>query len=683
MYEWNFATQRPNSERRNPTEDNFFRNEDGIVEALVREVIQNSLDARDCPELPVKVSFCIREMESGNDQELKRYFQRLAQPLREHFDFDILSELSSKFKYLVCEDYNTRGLEGDTKRVTPPAANSNTEDFFWFWRNTGNSGKVTGVGRWGLGKTVYNATSLARTRFGITVRKSDGKRFLMGKTVLKTHIFKDREFEPYGFWCQPVENQSGILPCPIEDEKELNNFSRLWNIHRTNEPGLSVVVPFIRDQEQPVDALKLAQNVIQNFFVKILQGGLEVEITDETGLRYEISCSTLKHVAEKILFDIKTSDSGKKRLDEFQKTLTAIQFACPALESKKPFGTIDLTSLTTIPKEGNLEQELRVLRDAAVKEYQAHKPLLFHIKMLLKHRLETNLWGGFYVVIQKSEDSNQSTALFVRNGMTIPDIKGVCRGVQGVVFVEESPIDEYGELAKFLGDSEEPSHRDWMADKQQLDEKGWKEGKGRVEFIKNILKALHRILSPTPTVKKDYNILGQFFSLPRKNPGIGERNSVGGNGTGCLPTDIQGGKKSWFQIQKMRGGFRIMPTEKRPPNNAKLYIKVAYDTNTGNPFKKWCKYDFIFYSSNPSLEKVDIIPSFKEKAKQKNVKWLKPSPDEFPAGNQITLQIDNPDEPFSFEITGFKKSRDLVVDIKADDINEDMLSVSEEDRNEA
>ncbi len=135
--------------------------------------------------------------------QIANYFARLRPGLTYRdvpFDENGVPQLPHGF--LVCEDFGTRGLGGDPYRATDPPDGTKGEDFFWFWRNIGHSGKTgDDLGRWGLGKTVYRAASRVGCMLGLTVRHSDGKKLLMGQAVLRIHKHDETEYAPEGFWC--------------------------------------------------------------------------------------------------------------------------------------------------------------------------------------------------------------------------------------------------------------------------------------------------------------------------------------------------------------------------------------------------------------------------------------------------------------------------------------------------
>ena len=208
MTEWIFARLPGAAVRRDPIDTELFKTEQAGEDeyagtnALVREVLQNSIDAG-IDDGPVRVCFALHPYSTlpGEDR-LSKYFSRL-QPALALRDIESNGTGVPQLKhgYLICEDFGTRGLGGDPLLATdPPDGNKECQDFFWFWRNIGRSGKTgDALGRWGLGKTVYRAASRVGCMLGLTVRKSDGLHLLMGQAVLQIHWHDGVEYAPEGF----------------------------------------------------------------------------------------------------------------------------------------------------------------------------------------------------------------------------------------------------------------------------------------------------------------------------------------------------------------------------------------------------------------------------------------------------------------------------------------------------
>jgi hypothetical protein len=368
MGTWVFEELRGAAVRRSPNEAVLFKTEqtgEGEYagnDALVREILQNAVDARAGDE-PVRVRLAIHDQaDAPSATQLAHYFERLQSPLTSRqIEFESgVPQLPCRF--LVCEDFGTRGLEGNTAQFQDPPPLPH-QDFFWFWRNIGRSAKTgDDLGRWGLGKTVYRAVSRVGCMLGLTIRQSDRKRLLMGQAVLQIHRQDGKEYMPEGYWCGS-QNASG-LPMPIEENQELSRFCREWKLTRTDQPGLSVVAPFVPDELQ---AERVLQAVAVHFFTPIVRGELIVEVvgpgSDLVTLdkdKIETACSkmgwggpkrTKRHVAPPIAYaerclglqpELSTPVLGTERLPDLtDKSFTAEELA----KLRQQFITGELTSV--------------------------------------------------------------------------------------------------------------------------------------------------------------------------------------------------------------------------------------------------------------------------------------------------------------------------------------------------
>ncbi|HMK44355.1 MAG TPA: hypothetical protein VK445_09480, partial [Dissulfurispiraceae bacterium] len=142
---------------------------ESIADALVREVIQNALDAG-LPGTPVLVRFRVVTKNSSDRELFDRYFATLMTHLAsEKNELSALPQPDDPMGLLIVEDYGTRGLEGDFTIDSDLEEEGQKNDFFYFWRNVGRSVKTVGDrGRWGLGKTVFQAASRIHSFLGLT-----------------------------------------------------------------------------------------------------------------------------------------------------------------------------------------------------------------------------------------------------------------------------------------------------------------------------------------------------------------------------------------------------------------------------------------------------------------------------------------------------------------------------------
>lgn len=633
MGQWIFSRMRGDDMRRGANDDIPFISEHADEEeyagtdALVREILQNSLDAG-TGNGPVVVRLALHEAnESPPSQRLQHYFSRLEIPASKRgVDYrNSIPDLGCRF--LVVEDFNTHGLEGDTLLFEDPEHGlSAQQSFYWFWRNIGRSGK-TGVdlGRWGLGKTVYRTVSALRCMFGMTIRRSDRKRLLMGQSVLDIHKHENQEFKPEGFWCG--ERGEHGLPLPIEESDELALFVKEWHLSRKTEPGLSVVSPYV---PQTLKADRLLQAVAVHFFTSILRGKLEVEISgQEIGTvflnREQISgiCRDLnwkgsqrmkRHVAPPIEFT-RSCLEGSTRIDS------------PILPPER----VPEWKPTVLEAENLQDLRLRFSREELVG---------VRIRLSLPRVQEQPADGEFEVWLKRHSDGRRYDSYYVREGMTITKINSQAskRGIQALVLVDQGP------LAELLGDTEGPAHEDWDKSAERPN-RIWKYWKGRVDFVRRAVDGLVEILTPSNT-EPNFELLSDFFSIERPQGPQPHRAQGTESKQPSLLEPITADPK-WYAISTRsgRGGFSVNRSQAAPiPHDAKLRVSVAYDLPKGDPLKNWSKLDFVISENGGALA-----------LKGKGLRA-------FPmTGN--TLLLKDFQEEFQFVVEGFDEHRDLFIRI--------------------
>jgi hypothetical protein len=294
---WVFNTPRRYGVELDPTEREFFiNNQTDRSSALVRETIQNSLDARreDAGAVTVKFAF----YEGGlflRPDVMDRYLDGLVPHLRAleaELNLDEVDFATPRF--LTVEDFGTHGLRGD------PATDDKT-DFYYFWRVVGRCGKgdIKG-GRWGLGKTVFPNSSQISAFLGYTIPSDSQPPSLFGQAALKTHEVSGVTYLPYAFFTKskPAERE-----LPFGDEQTLSAFCRDFQVARTpGQPGLSIAIPFPYAE---LTEISLLEATILHYFFPILAGKLVVHINQRV-----IDQSTITRLAAE-LHTKKLHDSEK------------------------------------------------------------------------------------------------------------------------------------------------------------------------------------------------------------------------------------------------------------------------------------------------------------------------------------------------------------------------------------
>jgi len=586
MPQWVFAKLNPAAPRRDPQDTQLFKAEQAGegeyagTDALVREILQNSMDAG-TGNGPVRVRLALHSRaDLPESQVLTQYFARLESPLRHRdiaFNKSGMPLLSNGF--MVCEDFGTRGLGGDPLLSKDPIAGSNDrQDFFWFWRNIGRSGKSgDDLGRWGLGKTVYRAASRVGCMMGLTLRESDGRQLLMGQAVLRIHELDGIEYVPEGYWCS--DNDQSGLPIPIEDADQLRLFRLQWKLSRNDEPGLSVVVPYVAEE---LTGLRLMQAVCIHFFTPILRGELVVDISasDIATGKARLDANSLKLWCQSLKWD------GPRKSKRH--VAPPVDFIKTCLQSDLvPKSTLLLgeTKMPEMTEAAFDSQDLCDLRES----FERERLVAVRVRINLHRTRDKDIEGDVIVWLQRQQQQElRCDTYYVREGMTITKLnsKAGLRGIQALVLVNKGP------LAQLLGDAEGPAHEDWDTSEDRPD-RLWKKWKGRVSFCRKIVDSLLEVLAP-PNRKADFQLLSDFFSVEKiEAPQKARRPDDNGANDPAFKGIVA--KPRWFRLDPKRGGFRVVANTSLPiPQNAELSVSVAYDVPSGNPLKKWSSFDFDF-----------------------------------------------------------------------------------------
>ncbi|MGE0031288.1 MAG: hypothetical protein AB7O90_19410 [Hyphomicrobium sp.] len=535
--------------------DQFNSDEVELVEALVREAHQNSLDALDEEQtstVRTRLSFHTPPPEG------RRLFEILFRDLPAHLkaskvDFSGLDFSSPKF--LVIEDFGTTGLKGayDHKDAEP---------FSDFWRRIGKSHKGGQQGgRWGLGKLVFSGVSRARTFFGLTVRSDDSDRqpLLMGQAVLTTH--KDRngnDLDAHGFFCEPRDPDRFQLP--IRDAALVRNFSKAAGISRTTEPGLSIAIPFIHDD---ISSTKLVSQLVRNYFFPILMGQLA---SDVDGI--DINAST---------FDALAKAHGGPHLAD-GRLVSFIRELRAALDRQKP----DLT----LP-EGAIQSLARSLTDEQLTtirtKYAAGQMVQLRIPVTLRHRSKGDVRSHFDVFMRTTD--GDAHALVVRGAITLPleAAQFRARRTFGALIAQDNGVTE------FLGDAENPAHTKWNGNADKLAE-NWINPVKRLREIRATLNAVADLLLEAQE-KIEPDALIDVLSIPSS---AGVPRPKGKQVADPRKVPVIKSKTRKYKILSRHGGFAIAAGPGLLESDLPTEIKVsaAYDLIRGDPFRKHNALDF-------------------------------------------------------------------------------------------
>lgn len=582
--------------------DQFNTDEAGLLETLIREPHQNSLDGRSTRNTgPVRTRIRVVEP-NGNHAD---FWAKLLSPLGRHLEACGIEYDRSALtdpRLLTIEDFGTTGLLGAIDR-------KDKQNFSDFWRRFGRSHKGGSQGgRWGLGKLVFSYSSTIRTFFGLTVRDDDDAQvpLLMGQAVLSTHVIDGKEYAPHAFLA--VRRDDGFQ-LPETDRTLIDQMVTAAGLVRSGEPGLSVVVPGVRAD---VTVESLLPFVVRNYFFPILTGVLVVDLGE--------------FVLDSTSFDGLATAHGGPELSDGH-LITFIRELHEATKSPAEF-TLDPNWPKTGIEKALGEKSLGELR----KKYADGGLAVVRAPIALRNK-DNELKTSFVdLYLRRAVEGVRGSALYVRGNITIPgEAKAFAgRGCFGALVAKDPTIVE------FLGDAENPSHTRWTGNAEKLTSR-WKAGAVRISEVRSLLNQLYDAAAVVAD-RVDANALVDFFSVEQLVSATTTRKPKPSPDKPIIPP-IKG-KPKRYRMTQIAQGFAI----KGNPDVSVPYditVKAAYAVFRGNPFSKHKALDFDF--ENPADLDITVVGATCK------------------AASANELQIEVHDSEFALTVKGFDANRDLIV----------------------
>ena len=589
------------SEKELTQQDQFNNDEVVLAEALVRETIQNSTDAGISDAVPVRVRFALAH---PSTQQSQQFFSALLEGLTPHLQACGIVVPTDPQKFLVIEDFETTGLEGAINL-------KDNGQFCGFWRRFGRSNKKgSSGGRWGLGKLVFSSSSSIKTLIGLTRRAGKDPLCLMGQAILRNHKIGEIETDSVGFWCTPGAKKG----LPSTNSQLCQDFAKATLIHRANQTGLSLVIPYVLPEIEP-HHLMLA--TIKNYYFPILTGRLIVDVNDT-----KISAET---------FDQISADLGSEAIApsvlSFVRQLQSLRTALPPV-------TLPTIWQSTMITGDVLGEELVTRLRSQFKTGEMlyiRAPLSANLKAEKGRHLKTHV----DLFLRPSNPGERSQTLVVRGSITVPtEGKKAQLPDCHAALVADDPV-----ISQLLGDAENPAHTQWNERAEKL-RANWVGAHTVLRRIRAVLHEIHAVVADR-IERDDPLALLDFFSIPKALP-----RDRAYKGATDQTKDLPEPRHKPFRIQRRSGGFTLLPNPKAQLDGFPLRIRLrcAYDVLNGNPFRRFSDDDFSFFKERIKIEKhnADCWPT---------------------DPNQVDIEARSAD--FRIEVTGFDVNRDLVVEAQS------------------
>ena len=523
---------RQSTTRREPTLDDLFDSESlTLYSDIVRESIQNSLDARSDSlpkDAPVIVRFSLGSLPwkqssfwlSGAEEHLRSEKSRVKSSLKECY--------GRTTEFLSIEDFGTTGLQGS---FWPDAG---LTAFNAFYRAEGISPKSNGKrGSRGVGKITFQRTSKLRLMFGLTVREDseidEAGPLLMGVSTNAWHSLAadtytpDAQFGVGHVVSAGTPNQESIV-IPVSGAKDstVTQFIKDFGVTRRSEPGLSAVVPFLKNG---VSMEVLSAAILEQYYVPILRGQLRIELMQGGKIDSVISAENVSAVAHRHV-----GDELKRQIDFAHRALVLDDVA--QLEAN--LGSANLRHAV----ESQISAEkLRAL-------LLADKKIVAVVLSISFDRLEdgasTQVTDQFtvYLVIDEGKGSRP---LYIREGLTVANSHISQNYVAGGMAIVEA---KEGHLANLLRASENGAHTQFQPRKEKVSDQ-YHPGE---RIVSNFLYAHREILRLVSASigEKDFSALARFF--PDAGDIRGERPQINEVGAIEDPADLPPSSEQFVSI---------------------------------------------------------------------------------------------------------------------------------------
>jgi hypothetical protein len=277
---WNFVDRRRNSMGQSREDSSFAPFVSHKIRCLVREYIQNSMDAHTKwqPEGPVIVTFSFGELICSEYpslilsllerlkacSEYNKLYPNSKDPYESKFDY-LNSHKDSTIGFLRVGDYNTTGMPYIDDEDLPSAFEACVRKSSASYKDDDDAG-----GSHGQGKTVGFVNSELNAVYYST-RTEDGQTFGEGVIKLSDHKLVDESGK--------TTHYEAIAFFDSEDGNRPNVGDAIPEVFRRELPGTDVfVIGFDRSEE---DILAMKKETLRSFFKAIYENRLAVEIEGE------------------------------------------------------------------------------------------------------------------------------------------------------------------------------------------------------------------------------------------------------------------------------------------------------------------------------------------------------------------------------------------------------------------
>ena len=623
--------------------EELFNNDDTNIEnTLVRETIQNSLDACYDSDEPVEVRFDFLGSEDRGP-----VVAGLWDGLIQHLDLAGVETARMDFTrpaFLVIEDLNTTGLLG------PVDGSDKQSDWYgFFWRLGKSHKKGVAGGRRGLGRNVFAIVSEAHSFIVTTRRRNDEEReFMMGFAPIGSHSEGATDYFPIGHFGLHASDKRSL---PIESQARIEEVKGKLNLNRKTKAGLSIIIPFPISDITPD---RLFSNAVSNYMVSIWINELVVEVAGQ-----RVSRENLKNWMQKL--DAVGATNKEAMLDFVDEW-----FTCP--ESQIVQIKIESPQPDHLRKEYFAEDIIKELR----KQFSKGECVIIDVPVTVQKKDVPSVTCKARLAVMKTPDGASGRDFYRRGNMPVLGEQKFGNAPAFGIFNASAE-----ELVEMLGDAEGAAHWNWNSRHPDLKKK-YKSYTNAILFCKRALKDFYDLLVEAEEGEDPYSFAVYFpiielggSTFGATDAGAGESNFVDEDPdeeeepepedeeeeedidemdedededtiTDDEFSPVPPPSYPVYLIKKQTDGFRVVASNGATASDfpAKIELIVAHDIKGRSPYKAYSLSDFTFTGHRLKIKGRGVKVNYKKNNK---------------------LVFTARDIGFSLRVSGFDENRDIII----------------------
>lgn len=216
-----------------------------IIDLLVRESLQNSLDASLAGSMVTKIDFVI-----------EKFFSENLAPHFEMIDDVLIEKYSGEQEFLAISDKNTCGLTGDFRSNDLQVLDNSHFQKLVFGIGK-NQDKEGAGGSWGLGKTSYFRIGIGIVIYYTRIKSGDSYEERLIASLIESpkgdRILKQSE-RGIAWWGE--FDTTGKKIYPITDPLKISEILKVFNLsnYTDEETGTMIIIPYLKSMKLDNDA---------------------------------------------------------------------------------------------------------------------------------------------------------------------------------------------------------------------------------------------------------------------------------------------------------------------------------------------------------------------------------------------------------------------------------------------